>query len=80
MATHDDRALDEETLRASARYYVADSLRQGTTALIDHHESPNFIEGSLDVLADACAELGIRAVLCYGATERNDGADEARRG
>ncbi|MEM7166157.1 MAG: amidohydrolase family protein [Planctomycetota bacterium] len=32
------------------------------------------------MLADACAELGIRAVLCYGATERNDGADEARRG
>ncbi len=75
-----DRALDPETLRASARYYVAESLLAGTTTLVDHHESPNFIEGSLDVLADACEELGMRAVLCYGATERNGGGDEARGG
>jgi len=75
-----DRALDPESLRASARYYVAESLLSGTTTLIDHHESPAFIEGSLDVLADACEELGMRAALCYGATERNGGRDEARRG
>jgi len=75
-----DRALDEASLRASARLYVADSLLHGTSALIDHHESPAFIEGSLDVIADACQELGMRAVLGYGATERNDGRDEARRG
>lgn len=75
-----DAALDEATLRASARYYVAQSLLYGATTLIDHHESPNLIEGSLDILADACAELGVRGVLCYGATERNDGVDEARRG
>jgi cytosine/adenosine deaminase-related metal-dependent hydrolase len=48
--------------------------------LIDHHESPNLIEGSLDILADACQEFGMRALLCYGATERNGGRDEARRG
>jgi cytosine/adenosine deaminase-related metal-dependent hydrolase len=75
-----DRALDQPSLRAGARYYVAHARRAGTAALIDHHESPNCIEGSLDVLADACAELGVAAVLCYGATERNGGADEARRG
>ncbi|MFA6954498.1 MAG: amidohydrolase family protein [Thermoanaerobaculia bacterium] len=75
-----DRALDAETLRAAARYYVADALLAGTSTLIDHHESPNFIEGSLDVLADACDELGMRALLSYGATERNGGRDEGRRG
>ena len=75
-----DRALDEDSLRASARYYVAQALLAGTTTLIDHHESPNFIDGSLDVLADACQELGIRVLLCYGATERNGGREEARRG
>ncbi len=75
-----DLALDREALRASARYYVAESLLAGTTTLIDHHESPRFIEGSLDVLADACEELGMRAALCFGATERNDGREEARRG
>lgn len=75
-----DRAHDESTLRAAARAYVAEALLQGTTGLVDHHESPAFIEGSLDVLADACQELGMRAVLCYGATERNGGRDEARQG
>jgi len=75
-----DRALDAPALRASARWYVAEALRLGTVALVDHHESPHFIAGSLDVLADACEELGMPAVLCFGATERNGGADEARAG
>lgn len=75
-----DRALDRRTLRASARLYVAEALVRGTTTLVDHHESPSFVDGSLDVLADACDELGMRAVLTYGATERNGGRDEARQG
>jgi cytosine/adenosine deaminase-related metal-dependent hydrolase len=74
-----DRALDEATLRAAARYYVAHARRAGTVALVDHHESPGFIEDSLDVLADACDEFGVAAVLCYGATERNAGVGEACR-
>lgn len=75
-----DRALDKESLRASARFYVAQALLAGTTTLVDHHESPTFIDGSLDILADACQELGMRALLCYGATERNGGREEAHRG
>lgn len=75
-----DRALDLRALDAAARVYVAEALLAGTTALVDHHESPGCIEGSLDVLADACQSLGMRAVLTYGATERNGGRDEARRG
>ena len=75
-----DRALDPASLRAAARYYVADALLHGTTMIVDHHESPGFIHGSLEVLADACQKLGIRALLCYGATERNRGAEEAREG
>jgi len=75
-----DRALDADALAASVRDYVAKALLAGTTTLIDHHESPNLIEGSQQIIADACEQLGIRALLCYGATERNFGADEARRG
>jgi cytosine/adenosine deaminase-related metal-dependent hydrolase len=75
-----DRALDAPMLRAAARYYVAQARRRGTAVLVDHHESPSLIEGSLDILADACDEFGVAAVLCYGATERNGGRDEARRG
>lgn len=75
-----DRALDADSLRASARDYVAHALLAGTTSLVDHHESPNLIEGSMAVLADACEELGMRALLCYGASERNFGVEEAMRG
>lgn len=75
-----DRALDPASLAASAELYVAESVALGAAGLIDHHESPNFIEGSLDVLADACERFSMPAILCYGATERNGGRDEARRG
>ncbi len=75
-----DRALDAESLAAAAEHYVAHALLAGTTTLVDHHESPNLIAGSLDILAQACERLGMRALLCYGATERNDGRDEARAG
>lgn len=75
-----DRALDADSLRLSAQRYVAEARRLGTVGLIDHHESPHLIEGSLDILADACQQAGLPAVLCYGATERNGGREEARRG
>lgn len=75
-----DRALDVRALDVSSRLYVAESLLHGATVLVDHHESPNCIEGSLDVIASACEALGMRALVCFGATERNGGRDEARRG
>jgi cytosine/adenosine deaminase-related metal-dependent hydrolase len=75
-----DRALDARALQASAQWYVAQARQLGTVGLVDHHESPKLIEGSLDILADVCQAAGMPAVLCYGATERNGGRDEARRG
>ncbi|WP_370675783.1 amidohydrolase family protein [Pleomorphomonas sp. PLEO] len=75
-----DRALDADALRASARDYIAKALLSGTTSLIDHHESPHFIRGSLQVLADAAKDLGVRALLTFGATERNFGRAEAEAG
>ena len=74
-----DRALDLEMIRWSAMLGALEALEQGTTAIIDHHESPEAIEGSLTVIADACAEVGVRVVCAYGVTDRN-GDDGARRG
>jgi len=74
-----DTALDLEMIRWSAMLGALEALECGTTAIVDHHESPNAIEGSLSVIADACAEVGVRAVLAYGVTDRH-GADGARRG
>jgi len=75
-----DRAIDKDILRASARVYVAECLLRGTTSIVDHHESPNYIEGSLDTLADAYEEFGARGLLTYGATDRNFGKSEGKRG
>ena len=56
-----------------------DALLAGTTTVFDHHASPNFIDGSLDVIASALGELGLRSVLCYEVTDR-DGEDRAVAG
>lgn len=74
-----DRALDLETIRWSALLGALDALEGGTTAIIDHHSSPNAIEGSLSVIAEACADVGIRVVCCYEVTDRN-GTEGARAG
>ncbi|MBA3604871.1 MAG: amidohydrolase family protein [Actinomycetota bacterium] len=74
-----DAALDLDMLGASARLGALEALLSGTTAIIDHHESPNAIDGSLDAIAAACAEVGVRVLCAYGVTDRH-GPDGARRG
>ena len=74
-----DTALDLDMIRWSAMLGAVEALQSGCTAIIDHHESPNAIEGSLTVIADACAEVGVRVVCAYGVTDRH-GPDGARRG
>jgi cytosine/adenosine deaminase-related metal-dependent hydrolase len=65
-----DAALDLEMLRWSAMLGALEALECGTTAIVDHHEGPNAIEGSLQVIADACAEVGVHVVCAYGVTDR----------
>jgi cytosine/adenosine deaminase-related metal-dependent hydrolase len=74
-----DVALDEEMIRWSAMLGATEALMCGTTGIIDHHESPSAIDGSLSVIADACAEVGVRVSCAYGVTDRH-GSDGARRG
>lgn len=65
-----DEALDLDIIYWSAALGAAEALLNGTTAIIDHHESPSAIEGSLDAIADACKMIGVRSNLCYGVTDR----------
>jgi putative selenium metabolism protein SsnA len=74
-----DRALDESSIRAAALVAGREALLAGTTTLFDHHASPNAIDGSLDIVAQALGELGIRAVCAYEVTDR-DGPERARAG
>ncbi|HID87217.1 MAG TPA: putative aminohydrolase SsnA [Anaerolineae bacterium] len=74
-----DKALTLEDVRYSTLVCLADAIRHGTTTLIDHHASPNAIDGSLDVIAEAVQEAGLRACLCYEVTDR-DGPERASAG
>lgn len=74
-----DRALDDEAVQASAIVGGAVAVLNGTTTVIDHHASPNAVDGSLDRVASALADLGVRSVLCYEVTDR-DGPDLADAG
>ncbi|NUQ58150.1 MAG: amidohydrolase family protein, partial [Anaerolineales bacterium] len=74
-----DRSLDAEGVRYSALVCLVDAIKHGTTTLIDHHASPNTIEGSLDVIAEAVDKSGLRGVLCYEVTDR-DGTEKANAG
>jgi cytosine/adenosine deaminase-related metal-dependent hydrolase len=66
-----DLALDLDLVRWSALLGAVEALEAGTTAIVDHHASPAAIDGSLDVIADACAEVGVRVVCAYEVTDRH---------
>lgn len=74
-----DKALDEDGVRYSALVCLVDAIKHGTTTLIDHHASPNAIDGSLDIIADTITKSGLRASLCYEVTDR-DGPERAELG
>jgi putative selenium metabolism protein SsnA len=69
-----DMALTEEDVLYSALVCLVDAIKHGTTTLFDHHASPNSIGGSLDQIAAAVDQAGLRAVLCYEVTDRNGSA------
>jgi len=66
-----DRALLEDDVYISALIPLIECIRNGTTAIIDHHASPSCRDGSLDLIAKAVLESGIRASLCYEVSDRN---------
>lgn len=74
-----DHALDEETIYYSALVGAMDAARAGTTCLFDHHASPSFISGSLQIVREAIEKVGLRGVLCYEVTDRG-GAEQRDRG
>ena len=74
-----DRSLDAESIQYSVLPCLVDAIKHGTTTLIDHHASPNAIDGSLDIIAKEVETAGLRAVLCYEVTDR-DGEEKMKAG
>ena len=74
-----DKSLDDQAVKYSALVCMIDAIKHGTTTLIDHHASPYAIDGSLDHVADAAKETGLRCSLCYEVTDR-DGEERSKAG
>jgi putative selenium metabolism protein SsnA len=74
-----DSALTTEDCYYSALIALLDSIRHGTTTLIDHHASPQAIHGSLPAIERAVKQTGLRACLCYELSDR-DGARISKEG
>jgi putative selenium metabolism protein SsnA len=72
-----DRSLDAEACYYSALVPAITAIRAGVTSVIDHHASPNAVDGSLDRVAEAVYRSGLRAVLCYEVSDRDGKAVSA---
>ncbi|MFH1415235.1 MAG: putative aminohydrolase SsnA [Elusimicrobiota bacterium] len=65
-----DDALFQEAIYYSSLIPLIDSAKNGVTAVIDHHESQSYQIGSLDEIKKAVEEIGMKAVLCLGTSDR----------
>lgn len=74
-----DKALDKDMVEASALATAIACAKAGSTFVIDHHASPNYIGGSLDVMAKAFEKVGVDHLLCYEVSDR-DGIGKAEEG
>ncbi|TFH10785.1 MAG: amidohydrolase [Candidatus Thorarchaeota archaeon] len=74
-----DEALTVEDAYASALSATADMLRNGSTLYADTYSGPNSIEGSLEAIAKGTREVGMRGIVAFEMTERNN-PEEAQRG
>jgi putative selenium metabolism protein SsnA len=74
-----DRKLTLEDTYSSALTMMLAAIRRGTTTLLDHHASPGAITGSLERIARAGMETGLRIGLAYEISDR-DGSRAAAEG
>lgn len=66
-----DNNLSLDETEQSARDTFIDCIKNGVTTVFDHHASYMQTAGSLERIADAARDLGVRASLCYEVSDRN---------
>ncbi|MDI6641464.1 MAG: putative aminohydrolase SsnA [Elusimicrobiota bacterium] len=78
-----DKTLTAEDIYYSSLIPLIECVKNGTTTIIDHHESQGFQIGSLDEIQKAVEKIGIRACLCFGTSDRynrgKEGLEENER-
>ena len=65
-----DKTLTPEDIYYSSLIALIECVRKGTTTIFDHHESQSYQIGSLDEIQRAAEEIGVRACLCLGTSDR----------
>lgn len=73
-----DKSLTKEMIKAAAYSTAIDCAKNGMTFIVDHHSSPNFIKGSLQIISDAFNDVGISHLLSYEISDR-DGVNIAKQ-
>ncbi len=68
-----ERALQMPDVAAAVRLALCEAALAGTTTIFEMLRAPGCAAGSLDAVGEAAREVGLRAVVAYGAAER-DGA------
>lgn len=74
-----DKKLLAEDNYISALISALTAIRKGTTTIIDHHASPFAVSGSLNQIARAVKQTGLKASLCYEVSDR-DGEEICQAG
>jgi len=74
-----DLALDINSIKASFEAGLLECLKYGVTTVFDHHSSPNFTYGSLELLVNISEEFGQNISVAFETTDRN-GKDKFESG
>ncbi|MCP4297493.1 MAG: putative aminohydrolase SsnA [Proteobacteria bacterium] len=74
-----DSVLDNDAIYYSALVPSITAIKSGVTSVIDHHASPQAVDGSLDLIESAVGKVGLRAALCYEISDR-DGKEICKKG
>jgi len=74
-----DKVLTLEDITYSALPVLVDCIKNGATTIFDHHASPGAVAGSLEGIAAAARQAGLRTCLCYEVSDR-DGLAVAEAG
>ena len=53
-----DLSLDENSIKASFEAGLLECLKYGVTTVFDHHSSPNYTDGSLELLVNTAKKFG----------------------
>ncbi len=71
-----DEALNGKDILYSCLIPLMDCVKNGTTTIIDHHESQGFQTGSMEIIEKACRQVGVRSVLTLGLSDRYKKGEE----